>query len=297
MNNSGKFDKQALAFIESTGRTGIIAALDIMPKTSKVFFLKKVSIGRGIITVVFSGGVAAAISAQVEAKNLVSNIGQLLATNVIPRPHERIYELLNQKSGKDVNISHLGSQLAIGIVETMGFVGMIEAADAGIKAAKVIIPGWVTVGGGLTTVFYRGEVSAVKSAVTAGTSAASKVTEVISTHVIPQPHLGTEQVAPVGKVDGEYRFPEPDLEAALGVLETRGITGLIEGIDAGLKAAEIVVQGWEKIGRGLVSTIFRGKIADVKTAMHAAIEGAQKTGKFVSSHIIPRPHSELEKGR
>ena len=77
---------------------------------------------------------------------------------------------------------------ALGMIETKGLVGSIEAADAMVKAANVYLIGKEFVGGGLVTVMVRGDVGAVKAAVEAGACAAQNVGEVVSTHVIPRPH-------------------------------------------------------------------------------------------------------------
>ena len=85
---------------------------------------------------------------------------------------------------------------ALGMVETKGLVGSIEAADAMVKAANVRLIGKVLVGGGLVTVMVRGDVGAVKAAVDAGASAAKRVGELISVHVIPRPHNDVESILP-----------------------------------------------------------------------------------------------------
>ena len=85
---------------------------------------------------------------------------------------------------------------ALGMVETKGLVGSIEAADAMVKAANVRLIGKVLVGGGLVTVMVRGDVGAVKAAVDAGASAAKRVGELVSVHVIPRPHNDVESILP-----------------------------------------------------------------------------------------------------
>src|SRR5690242_13918636 len=77
---------------------------------------------------------------------------------------------------------------ALGMIETKGLVSLIEASDAMLKAANVQLVGWEKVGSGLVTVFVVGDVAAVKAAVDAGASAASKIGEVVSVQVIPRPH-------------------------------------------------------------------------------------------------------------
>ena len=85
---------------------------------------------------------------------------------------------------------------ALGMVETKGLVGSIEAADAMVKAANVHLIGKVHVGGGLVTVMVRGDVGAVKAAVEAGGAAAKRVGELVSVHVIPRPYEDVEAILP-----------------------------------------------------------------------------------------------------
>jgi len=94
----------------------------------------------------------------------------------------------------------MASLQALGMVETKGLVGAIEAADAMVKAANVHLIGKEHVGGGLVTVMVRGDVGAVKAATDAGASAAAKVGELVSVHVIPRPHGDVELILP--KLDG-----------------------------------------------------------------------------------------------
>jgi microcompartment protein CcmL/EutN len=267
-----------------------------MPKTSDVKFTARVNIGSGMTTAVYSGEVAAVRSAVDAAVVLSGEIGELAFSNVIPRPHVRIVDLIDQRSADQQEIGATPG-LAVGMVEASGFTPMIQAADSGIKAADVLIPSWVTVGSGLTTVFFRGSVAAVHSAVESAVEAAAKMGSVAAVHVIARPHPGTEEIAPVGAWKKDSIFSDPGTDSALGILETRGITGLVEGMDAGLKAASVTIQGWEKIGKGMTSVIFRGAVADVRTALEAAKDGAGKVGSFSGSYMIARPHEELEKGR
>ena len=83
---------------------------------------------------------------------------------------------------------------ALGLIETRGFVGAVEAADAMVKAADVHLMNKQTVGAGLVTVMVRGDVGAVKAAVDAGAAAAKRVGELVSVHVIPRPHSDVEGI-------------------------------------------------------------------------------------------------------
>ncbi len=87
---------------------------------------------------------------------------------------------------------------ALGMVETKGFVGAVEAADAMVKAANVQLVGKEYIGAGYVTIFVRGDVGAVKAATDAGAAAARRVGELISVHVIPRPHNEVERIVPKG---------------------------------------------------------------------------------------------------
>ena len=87
---------------------------------------------------------------------------------------------------------------ALGMIETKGLVGAIEAADAMTKSANVTLMGYEKIGSGLVTVMVRGDVGAVKAAVDAGACAAEKVGEIVAQHVIPRPHTDVEKILPKG---------------------------------------------------------------------------------------------------
>src|SRR5436189_4043699 len=87
---------------------------------------------------------------------------------------------------------------ALGMVETRGLIGAVEAADAMVKAANVVLVGKEYIGAGYVTVLVRGDVGAVKAATDAGAAAARRVGELISVHVIPRPHAEVEKILPKG---------------------------------------------------------------------------------------------------
>jgi microcompartment protein CcmL/EutN len=81
---------------------------------------------------------------------------------------------------------------------------------------------------------------------------------------------------------------------ALGMIETRGLVALIEAADAMVKAAKVVLVGWEKIGSGYVTVLCRGDVAAVKAATDAGAAAARRVGELIAVHVIPRPHSNLD---
>ena len=92
---------------------------------------------------------------------------------------------------------------ALGMIETRGFTAMVEAADAMVKAAKVDLVSYEKIGGGFVTAIVRGDVAAVRAAVDAGTRAAERVGEIVSTHVIPRPHGNVDSALPLGRTPKE----------------------------------------------------------------------------------------------
>jgi ethanolamine utilization protein EutM len=98
---------------------------------------------------------------------------------------------------------------ALGMVETRGLVGAIEAADAMVKAANVVLVGRDYIGSGYVTVHVRGDVGAVKAATDAGAAAARRVGELVSVHVIPRPHAEVEKILPGGISEAPAPTPAP----------------------------------------------------------------------------------------
>jgi ethanolamine utilization protein EutM len=84
-------------------------------------------------------------------------------------------------------------------------------------------------------------------------------------------------------------------QEALGMVETRGLTAAIEAADAMVKAAEVVLVGTEKIGSGLVTVLVRGDVGAVKAATEVGANAAARLGELVAVHVIPRPHTDVEK--
>ncbi len=83
---------------------------------------------------------------------------------------------------------------------------------------------------------------------------------------------------------------------ALGMIECRGLVAMIEAADAMVKSANVKLVGYEKVDAGLVTAIVRGEVGAVKAAVEAGAAAARKVGEVVSTHIIPRPHGEVEEG-
>ena len=131
-----------------------------------------------------------------------------METNNVELITRMVLDALNKKEEKDggfmvpigVSARHIHlTQEALGMVETRGLTAAIEAADQMCKAANVALVGTEKIGSGLVTVMVRGDVGAVKSAVESGSAAASRLGELVATHVIPRPHTDVEKILPVLK--------------------------------------------------------------------------------------------------
>ena len=82
---------------------------------------------------------------------------------------------------------------------------------------------------------------------------------------------------------------------ALGMIETKGLVAAIEAADVAVKAADVALVGYEKIGSGLVTVMVRGDVGAIKAAIDAAAGAVERVGELVAAHVIPRPHTDLEK--
>jgi microcompartment protein CcmL/EutN len=182
---------------------------------------------------------------------------------------------------------------SLGMIETKGLVALFEASDAMLKAANVTFAGWEKVGNGLVTAFVEGDVAAVKAATDAGAAAARRVGELSSVVVIPRPHdeLGLfYQPPPARNAEGL------DRDSALGLIETRGLVGVVEASDAMCKAASVRLVRSIEIGGGYVTAVVRGDVGSVRAAVDAGAAAARRVGELVSSHIIPRPNEGMVEG-
>ena len=94
---------------------------------------------------------------------------------------------------------------ALGMIECRSFPSMVEAADAMVKAAKVELVTYEKTGGGYVTAVIRGDVAAVKAAIEAGQAAASRIGEIVATHIIARPHASVDAILPLGRGEGDKK--------------------------------------------------------------------------------------------
>jgi len=279
---------RAYGFVETRGFTGGVEATDAMHKAASVDWGRRQDIGGGYVTTVCVGDVGAVRAAAEAGKSAAQRVGELHAAHVIANLHDQVVErILQGKKGEQLP----PDASALGLIETVGFTLMIEAADSAVKAANVQIAGHLWVGSGYPVVLVRGDVAAVRAAVDAGAQNAGRLGKVVSALVIPAPHPGLSKIMPIGpavKKDEGAGAPEGQ---ALGFIETKGFACLVEAADAAVKAANVAALGWQKVGSGLVTVVVRGDVAAVKASVDAGGESARRVGELIALHVIPRPHA------
>ena len=186
---------QALGMIETRGFLAALEASDKMLKTADVHLLDKSYCGP-LVTVTISGDVAAAKAAVDSATASILHLWPdfMVSHHVIPRPSQNIVLNPDPVVERDVNVpeeeldAKFDWHLALGMVETKGYVGTVAALDVMEKAADVALIGRENVGSGISTILIKGDVAAVKASVDAGGAAVGAAGELLATHVIPRPH-------------------------------------------------------------------------------------------------------------
>ena len=133
--------------------------------------------------------------------------------------------------------------------------------------------------------------TAKTAAKTTTKTTASKTTAKAPTKAVQRVNKQQEQMPQAPQKKEEKKM----VQQALGMVETRGLVAAIEAADAMLKSANVVLVGTEKIGSGLVSVMVRGDVGAVKSAVEAGAANASRLGELVATHVIPRPHDDVEK--
>lgn len=188
---------------------------------------------------------------------------------------------------------------ALGLVETLAIVPVIEATDKMLKAADVELVALEAGGSTLCTVFVKGDVAACRSAVEAGAAAAEAIGTLTGKNVMPRPIKAISAIVNTHDIDAAlpegFEMPAGPTRA-LGMVETFGVLYIMEAADAMCKAADVELVGYENIYDGYVSALVRGDVGACKTAVAAGVKAIEDMGHEVYSHVvIARPHPGLEK--
>ena len=186
---------------------------------------------------------------------------------------------------------------ALGLVSTLSFPAIVGTADMMLKSAGVHLVGYEKIGGGHCTAIVRGGIADVRLAVEAGVQTAEQFGQLVSSLVIARPFPNLEVVLPItnrlSKITEEGNYSRLSNQA-VGLVETRGFPAMVGACDAMLKAADVHLAAYEKIGAGLCTAIIRGSVANVAVAVEAGMYEAERIGELNAVMVIPRPLDELE---
>ena len=184
---------------------------------------------------------------------------------------------------------------ALGLIETLGMVPAVEAADKMLKAANVELISYENIGSTLVTIMVKGDVAAVRASVEAGAVAAAAIGTLTAQNVMPRPIRAVGDIVSVHDIDTE-EILQTDKYEALGLIETFGIVFILEAADAMCKAANVELIGYENTASGYISVLVRGDVGACKAAVDAGVKAVKNMGTEVySSIVIARPHQDLEK--
>ena len=198
---------------------------------------------------------------------------------------------------------------ALGFVETPGFSITALVADEAVKSANVRLLGIETTGNENLMIRLAGDVAAVQSALSAAERRAEQLGSRATVRCLSRPaegmaamiqfsnaqnplYGGRDQFLPTDFVQPE-NITMSTKQEALGILETQGLTAILEATDAMLKSANVTLVGKEKIGAAYVTVIVRGDVAAVTAAMDAGAKAVGSLGKLIAAHVIARPHDDL----
>jgi carbon dioxide concentrating mechanism protein CcmO len=194
---------------------------------------------------------------------------------------------------------HTFQDSALGLVSTLSFPAIVGTADMMLKSAGVTLVGYEKIGGGHCTAIVRGKIADVRLAVEEGAKTADKFGQLVSQLVIPRPMPNLEAIFPIGshlaEIAQQQRGYSRLSNNSIGLLETRGFPALVGASDAMLKAADVKLTSYEKIGAGLCTTIVRGSVSNVAIAIEAGMYEAERIGSLNAVMIIPRLLEDLEK--
>jgi microcompartment protein CcmL/EutN len=276
---------QALGLLETRGLTPLIAGADTMAKAAAVSIEGWSSIGGALVHVVVRGDVAAVQTALEAGRIAAAQSGEVIATLLIPQPAAGLGRML-----PPLPTGEARSCGALGVVETTGYVTLVAAGDALVKAGEVEVSR-INIGtGGRVALLFKGNIDDVQAAVDAGAIAARQVGELNAARLISRP---TPELMACFAAPGPRKQRAPGAGPALGLIETRSSIALAMAMDQMLKAANVEYEGSYKVDYFLTASAIRGDVAAVRAALDAGAVEAAKHGELVAVHLIPHPYTQL----
>ena len=199
--------------------------------------------------------------------------------------------------------------MALGFIEVPFFSITALVADAAVKTAALRLLGFETTGNENLLIRLEGDVAAIGAALATAEQRAEALGAKAITRCLANPDAAMSKLlnfpnAQNALYGGPDQFlpsdyPEPkdkimsNKQAALGILETQGLTAILEATDAMLKSADVTLVGKEKIGAAYVTVIVKGDVAAVTAAIEAGAKAVGPLGKLIAAHVIARPHDDL----
>lgn len=187
--------------------------------------------------------------------------------------------------------------MALGLVSTRSFPAIVGTADMMLKTSGVTLVGYEKIGSGYCTAIVRGGTADVRLAVKSGVETAESFGQLVSSLVIPRPLPNLEAVLPIGNRLRQIAQTGDNnrlSHQAVGLLETRGFPAMVGAADVMLKAADVQLSSYEKIGAGLCTVIIRGSVSNIAMALEAGMYEAERIGELNAVMVIPRPLDDLE---
>jgi carbon dioxide concentrating mechanism protein CcmO len=187
---------------------------------------------------------------------------------------------------------------ALGLISVQSFPAIVGVADMMLKSSSVDLVGYEQIGGGHCTAVVRGGISDVRLAIETGEQVAAQFGQEFSSLITARPMENLDQILPIGSklanlISGreQNRFRDH----AVGLVETVGFPPMVAAADAMLKAADVSLSAYHKIGAGLCTAIIRGSVSNVAHALEAGMAEAERVGELHSVMMIPRPLDDLER--
>ncbi len=186
---------------------------------------------------------------------------------------------------------------ALGLISVQSFPAIVGIADHMLKGSGVTLVGYEKIGAGNCTAIVRGGIAEVRLAIAEGTDRAKQFGQNLSSVIIARPMPNLEAVLPIGNRLAQLatgRGHSLLSNQAVGLLETRGFPAMVGAADAMLKAADVTLAAYEKIGAGLCTVIIRGTVANVAVALDVGMAEAERIGELHSVMLVPRPLEDLD---
>ncbi len=275
---------EALGMLETRTLAPLIQGADAMVKAAPVELGGWSFIGGALVHLVVRGDVVAVRTALEAGRSAAAKVGEVQAFLAVPRPAAGMEALLPPISpGEPIETG------ALGVLETVGYAGVVGGIDAMVKAAGVEVVRLSPASGGRIAVLAHGSLDAVQAAIEVGTTAAREAGELDRSCIISRP--APSVMARFGTI---HHIPRVASGKALGLIETRSTVALVKALDQMVKAARVEFEGRYKVGYFLTAAVVRGDVGAVRSAVDAGAAAARQNGELVSALVIPYPPVELE---